>query len=120
MKKILVIDDEEDLCDIVRLFLEEAGYEVMTATDGDQGLRLLQYSIPHLILLDLSMPVKDGLEVLDSIRHRPEAKNIPVIILTAKAKSTNILNTEELGIVDFLIKPVNRKDVLELIRRTIG
>ena len=84
-KRVLIIDDEEDVCNIVKMNLELRGdLLVVTATNGEDGLKLALYAKPHLILLDISMPDMDGLQVLERLKADIGTRTIPVVMLTAK------------------------------------
>ncbi len=106
MKKILLIDDEEDFCFFLRNNLELIGnYEVISMTEGENGLSAAQLHKPDLILLDIMMPGTNGLEVLKKIRKDNKTKSIPVIILTAKDDEDSRLRAENLCISDYIMKP---------------
>ena len=117
-KRILVVDDEADLLDIVKEWLKEE-YEVATAVNGFEGLRLAKEFKPNLIILDITMPKMDGFEVLAQLRGQLETNLIPVIMLTAQGRSENILEAEELRATDFLIKPFDPDDLLTVVRNTL-
>ena len=118
-KKILVIDDEPDLREIVEEILASAGYQVITAADGQEGVDKAFASNPDLILLDIAMPQMDGFEVLSTLRGRRETATIPVIMLTAKGRTDNILEAERLRAVDFLIKPFKAKEILKAVQKNV-
>jgi DNA-binding response OmpR family regulator len=83
-KTILVVDDEQDILDLVVYNLEQEGYKTISADDGEEAIQKAVAAAPDLIILDIMLPGKDGLEVLREIRKHPNAQNIPVIFLTAK------------------------------------
>ncbi|MBI4481687.1 MAG: response regulator [Acidobacteria bacterium] len=103
--RILVVDDEKELCELLREFLAERGYEVETATDGISGLEAMERRIPDVVLLDMRMPGLSGLEVLQQIR----ARHLPVqvIIMTASATSELREQAVALGVAAYLLKPMN-------------
>jgi len=119
-KKILVIDDEADLREILQILLEDEGYEIKTAADGVQGLRSLNRFKPDLILLDISMPRMDGFEVLERLRAYPKTVQVPVIMLTARGKSTDILAAKKLKVLDYLIKPFQADELFNVVKKHIG
>ncbi len=119
-KKILVVDDEEDLLEIVKSHVEEAGYTVFTAMGRKQGLELAKREKPHLIILDIAMPDMSGFEMLENIRGIKELWHTPVIMLTAQGQSTNIFEADRLRAVDFVIKPFTRDELLEAVHRAIS
>lgn len=117
---VLVVDDEADLLEIVRTYLEDAGYQVYTAGDGKEGLKLVQEIKPHLILLDISMPYgMGGFQMLEALRRKPEIAQTPVIMLTAQGQSANIFEAQQFQAVDFLIKPFSQEELLEVVHRVI-
>lgn len=118
-KKILMIDDEPDFVEMVRMRLEANGYEVCTASAGEEGLKVAQAENPHLILLDVMMPGMDGFQVLRKLRSMPDTKYIPVIMLTARGESKAIFKAQEEGVTDYLIKPCDAPALLETIARHV-
>lgn len=118
MKKILVIEDEEDILNLVKIILEISGYEVMVAHDGYQGLELVKNN-PDLIILDLMMPGMTGWEYLDKIRSEGFS-NIPVIILTANAQMSTIETAINKKVDDCLVKPFDKGDLLEKVNAILS
>ena len=116
-KKILVIEDEKELADLVKIRLQEHGYEVETAYDGEEGLAKIFSYEPDLIVLDLMLPKKGGLEVLKELRSsESSARSNPVIILSALKDMTTIMDAEKLGATDYMMKPYDSQALLELIK----
>lgn len=121
-EKILVVDDEPDILDLVEWTLTSEDFEVVTAKDGLEALEKVRTTHPDLILLDLSMPGMDGFEVMEVLRSTPETADIPVIILTARAQITDKLRGLSSGADDYITKPfeldtlVSR--ILSLLSRT--
>lgn len=114
--KILIIEDERSLVDLLVKKLEMEGYEVIFAYDGEEGLEMIDKVNPELILLDIQMPKKDGYEVLESLNEA--GKNIPVIIISNSGQPVEIAKTKKLGAVDHLIKTeFSPEDVLEKVNR---
>ncbi len=118
-KTVLIIDDEPDLVEISKTHLEEAGYCVITASNGIEGLELAKKSKPDLILLDIVMPGMDGLEMLETLRGTPGLSAIKVLMLTAKGRTENIFEADRLRAVDFLIKPFTYQDLIGAVRKAI-
>ena len=112
MCRILVIDDEEAVRSAVKRRLEREGYEVILAADGAQALEIVAREIPDLILLDIIMPGIDGLEVCRRLKADPATTGIPVIFLTAHAKSEKVLTGFEVGAVDYVTKPFYTPELL--------
>lgn len=110
--KILVVDDEPDLVDLLRLRLEQKGFEVQSAHDGLQVFTRLEEQKPDLIILDVMMPKMDGFEVLKRLKASEETSRIPVIMLTAKVRSQDILHGYELGADYYLTKPFTTSQLL--------
>ena len=116
-KKVLVVDDEQQLALAVKIRLQSRGYEVVTAHDGQQALTLLEREQPDLILLDVLMPVMDGYSCLREINTRLGRGKLPVIILTARDRMKDLFELE--GIEDYVIKPFDHDDLLVRIDRAL-
>lgn len=121
MKKVLVVDDEPKLAAIARDYLVAAGFDVVTAADGMQGLALSRKERPDLIVLDLMLPGMDGLDVCREIRRE---SNVPIIMLTARVEETDKLIGLELGADDYLTKPFSPRELVArarvILRRAAG
>ena len=102
-KKILIADDEQQLALAVKIRLQSRGYQVVTASDGQQALELAEKEHPDLIILDVLMPVMDGYSCLRELNARFGRGRIPVVILTARDRMKDLFELE--GIVDYVIKP---------------
>ena len=114
-KKILVVDDEEQLALAVKIRLQSKGYQVVTVTDGRQALDRLGKEAPDLILLDVLMPVMDGYSFLRELNQRHGRGKIPVLVLTARDQLKELFELE--GIEDYIIKPFDHEDLLVRIER---
>ena len=112
-KKILVVDDEIDIIFTLKSRLEAHDYEVIAATDGDEGLARAFEHEPDLIILDIVMPKVDGYTFLKELRMNARTKQIPVIVLTGKAKMKDLFDLE--GVKDYLTKPYRSEDLLAKI-----
>lgn len=107
-KSVLVIDDEPDICEVIQVALAEfAGWQVTTAGSGKEGLEILDRLNFDLILLDVSMPEMDGISVFEQMRSHPTAKDIPVILLTAKVLASDQERFAKIGVVGVIGKPFN-------------
>lgn len=115
-KKILVIDDEPMIVESVSYNLKQEGYDVMTATDGETGLKLAETGNFDLILLDLMLPGMDGMEVCRTIRKTSE---IPIIMLTAKEGEIDRVLGLELGADDYVIKPFSMRELMARVKRVL-
>src|SRR5258706_7311837 len=115
MSKILVIDDDRANRDILRARLEQAGYEVTEASEGEEGLRCLEAALSDLVLLDVMMPRVDGLQVCRRIKANPKTKGVPVVMLTALGQQIDQLRGFESGADEYLMKPWDSVKLLELV-----
>jgi DNA-binding response OmpR family regulator len=113
MKKILVIDDEPKIVQLVRDYLERAGFHVLTAHNGKTALALAHSERPDMIILDLGLPEMDGLDVTRTLR---KDSNVPIIMLTARSEETDKLIGLELGADDYMTKPFSPKELVARIR----
>jgi len=113
---ILVVDDEESLLEALRETLETHGFEVLTATDGAKALALLRSEPVDLILADVAMPNMNGYQFYERVRENPRWTSIPFIFLTARAMDSDVRYGKELGVDDYLTKPVEMADMLATIR----
>ena len=104
-EKILVVDDEEDILELVMYNLTREGYNVLCASSGEDGLNTAKSKLPDLIILDLMLPGMDGLDVARSLKNDNNTKNIPIIMLTAKGEEADIVTGLELGADDYISKP---------------
>lgn len=105
MASILVCEDEPDILELIQARLRREGHDVMTASNGSDGLRRALEDGPELVLLDWMMPGLSGLEVATALRAHPQARTLPIIMLTARAQQNDIDAAYAAGVDDFLIKP---------------
>lgn len=113
MKKILIIEDEATIAQLIRLYLEQANYQVLTAGDGVAGLELHARERPDLVILDLMLPVMDGMEVCRRIRAWA---NTPILMLTARQGEEDRIAGLELGADDYLVKPFSPREVVSRVK----
>lgn len=118
--KVLIVDDEPDVLELIGFNLRKAGIEVVTAPDGAQALRKASETAPDLIVLDLMMPEIDGLDVCKLLRADPRTTTIPIIMLTAKAAEADRVLGLELGADDYLTKPFSPRELLLRIKGLLG
>lgn len=120
--KILIIEDEKSLLDVLRYNFEREGFEVLTADDGQQGLQKANSVLPDLILLDLMLPVIEGLEVCRRLRADSRTKQIPILMLTARGQEIDEIVGFQMGADDYVTKPYKIKPLVQrvkaLLRRT--
>jgi two-component system phosphate regulon response regulator PhoB len=119
IQTILVIDDQKDLADLVRRSLEKEGFEVIVARDGTTGLRFAREHRPDLVVLDLTMPDIDGLEVCKRLRHEPRHAKLPIIVLSARASAADRVLGLELGADDYLIKPFVPQELVARVKAVL-
>lgn len=121
-EKILVVDDEEHILELIRFNLEGSGFQAITATNGEDALRLCNEQQPDLILLDIMLPGIDGLEVCRKLKSEKETRLIPIIMITAKGEEIDKIVGLELGADDYITKPFSVRELLArvkaLLRRT--
>ena len=116
-KKILIADDEQQLALAMKIRLQSKGYQVVTASDGQEALELAEKERPDLIILDVLMPVMDGYSCLRELNTRFGRGEIPIIILTARDRMKDLFELE--GIADYVIKPFDHDDLLIRIERIL-
>jgi DNA-binding response OmpR family regulator len=117
VRNILVVDDSSTSTFLMESFLEENGYKVMVAEDGEKAINLLNQQIPDVVFLDLMMPKKSGFEVLTEIRSNERVKDIPVIIISAKTEQEDIIKAKEMGATEYIYKPVDIELALNLLHK---
>ncbi len=116
-RKILVVDDERHIVRLVQVNLERAGYEVAVAYDGIEALEMLAQERPDMLILDVMMPRMDGFEVLKKLQADDATKDIPIIMLTAKAQDADIFKGWSSGVSSYLTKPFNPRELLTFVER---
>jgi two-component system phosphate regulon response regulator PhoB len=116
---ILIVDDEEDILELVRLALTREGYTVITAATGEQAIELAQARQPDLAILDLMLPGIDGFEVCRVLKNNPRTEQMPVIMLTARSEDSDIVAGLELGADDYVTKPFNLRVLVARVRRVL-
>ena len=121
MEKILVADDDKNICELLRLYLEKEQYNVIIANDGNAAISKFNTENPELILLDVMMPGQDGWQVCREIRKK---SNVPIIMITAKGETFDKVLGLELGADDYVVKPFDAKEIVArikaVLRRTSG
>ena len=119
-KKILLVDDEPNITKLLSMRLKSSGYEVLTASDGAEGLEKARSQNPDLIILDLMMPKMEGYEVCRLLKFDEKYKHIPIIISSAKSTDEDRHLGEKVGADDYLSKPYDPEDLLQKINKYIG
>ena len=120
MTKVLVVEDEEDIRELVVFKLSSAGFDVSTACDGEEGLIKAKQLRPDLVLLDWMMPRLNGLDTAVAMRADPELASIPLIVLTAKSQERDIERGFSAGIDDYIVKPFSPKELLSRIEAVLA
>lgn len=116
MQKIAVIEDEKNISDIIKYNLEKEGYKVCTAYDGEEGLEVIEKEEPDLIMLDIMMPKKDGIEVCKTVRM---TRDTPIIMLTARADEIDKVLGLELGADDYITKPFGMRELIARVKANL-
>ena len=115
-RRILIVEDDRSLADVLRYNLEHAGYEVTAASDGQSGLTQARLKSPDMVILDLMLPVIDGLEVCRQLRNDPATRDMIILMLTAKAEESDQLIGFSLGADDYVTKPFSVKVLMERVK----
>lgn len=118
-KKILLIEDEEDIAALIKLQAEISGYKLLVESDGIAGYRTVEREKPDLVILDLMLPGQNGLDVCRKMKHSPELKTIPVIIVSAKNEELDVVLGLELGADDYVAKPFSPKVLFSRIKAVL-
>ena len=119
-RKILAVDDERHIVRLIQVNLERAGYQVVTAFDGTDALKKVTSDKPDLIVLDVMMPKMDGFEVLKRLQANPETREIPIIMLTAKAQDADVFRGWASGVSAYLTKPFNPLELITFVKRILS
>lgn len=119
-KKILLVEDEKNIILGVSICLKNAGLDVEVAEDGAEALRKMEAQKPDLVLLDLVMPKLNGLDALRSMKEDSNLKDVPVIVLSARAQEEDIQRARDLGAADYMAKPFRPDELLAVIQRVLG
>jgi len=118
-ERILVVDDEEDILELVRFNLSKEGYQAICAETGERAVEMARSEIPDLIVLDLMLPGMDGLEVTKFLKKDPETQHIPIVMLTAKGEESDVVTGLELGADDYVTKPFSPKILLARVKAVL-
>ena len=120
MTKILIVDDEKDIVETLSFMLQAKGYEIISAYDGEEGLKLAKEEKPDLIILDVMMPKINGYKICRLLKYDAKYKNIPIIMVTARSQDNDKLIGEETGANEYITKPFEFSDVLNVINTQIS
>lgn len=119
-KKILIIEDDLNILNNIKSILEEVNYEVATASDGIQGVKLAEQFLPDLIVCDIALPKKNGYEILETVSKNKNTNKIPFVFLTAKVEKDDLRKGMRLGADDYIFKPFDISDLLDSIKIRIN
>ncbi len=119
-KRILIVDDEPNIVLSLEFLMKKNGYEVETATDGDQAIAAVEQQKPDLMLLDVMMPRKDGYQVCQLLRGREEFNDVRIVMLTAKGRDVEREKGLSLGADDYITKPFSTQDVVDKVSELLG
>ena len=117
--RILVVEDEEEILELLTYNLTREGYAVESVASGEEALKRIQSKPPDLILLDLMLPGVDGLEVCKSIKGNPDMRDVPIMMLTARSEEADIVTGLELGADDYITKPFSRRVLLARVKAVL-
>lgn len=121
MKRILLVEDEEIMIDLLQKKLTQEGYEISVARDGEEGLKAMKEEKPDLILLDIIMPKMGGFEVMEEMQKNKELKEIPIIVISNSGQPVELSRAQKLGAKDWLIKTeFDPQEVLDKVVKQIG
>ncbi|MEM9007414.1 MAG: response regulator [Cyanobacteria bacterium P01_F01_bin.86] len=120
-KRILIVDDEESIQKVVRLSLDmEANWETVTASSGQEGIRQAEIHQPDAILLDVMMPELDGIATFEALHDNPKTQSIPVILLTAKTRTSEKRLFQKIGVAGVITKPFNSLTLASQVAKLLG
>lgn len=115
VRRVVVADDDPDILAVLSLNLGIAGYDVLTAADGEEARDLVLRTLPDLVVLDVNMPRMDGLEVLHVLKNRPQTREIPVVMLTARTTDEDVWQGWDAGADYYITKPFDLEELLRFI-----
>lgn len=120
MKKILIVDDEQDIVESLKFVLEAADFTCYTAFNGEDGLRLAKEIMPDLIILDVMMPKINGYKISRLLKYDNKYKNIPILMITARSQKEDKLIGEETGADEYITKPFELDEVVKKVEEYLG
>ncbi|QFT85341.1 Transcriptional regulatory protein YycF [Halomonas sp. THAF12] len=120
MRKVLVVDDEPNIVLSLEFLMQQAGFEVVTAEDGETALARVSETRPDLMLLDISLPGIGGFDVLERLRADPDVARLPIIMLTAHGREVEREKGLALGADDYITKPFSTRELVERVKRLLG
>ena len=118
--KILLVDDEPDIIEIVRYNLEQVGYQIFSASDGLEALKVADKELPHLIILDVMMPNLNGIETCEKLRQDDRFLNTIIMFLTARGEDYSFVAAFDVGADDYVTKPINAQELKQKIKNCLN
>ena len=118
-KKILIVDDEKEVCDIIKSMLEKGGYDAFTASKGAEGIEEATEQCPDLVLLDILLPDIDGFEVMRRLRYSAATQNVPIVIVSGIRDTSSMFKAKDLRSNDYITKPFTSQELLRSVDRCI-
>ena len=115
MGKILIVEDEPDIRDLIKFTLEFAGHEVRVANNGEEALKLARVDTPDLVLMDVRMPKMTGYEACKAMKADPKLQNVPVVFLSAKGQEVEVQAGLDVGAVDYILKPFSPDELTQRV-----
>ncbi len=119
-KRVLIVDDEPNIVVSLEFLMQQCGYEIRIASNGDEALQAVSDFRPHLVLLDVMMPNKNGYEVCQTLRDNPLLQEVKIVMLTAKGRELEMARGLALGADAYVTKPFATRDLLETVKRLLG
>jgi len=120
MKKILLVDDEAHILNIIKFNLKKKGYDITTANNGSEALEKIKECIPDLMIIDVMMPIMSGYDVCKELKKNDKYNDMPIIMLSAKSQADDIDTAKELGVTEYLTKPFSPMMLLKKVVEIIG
>ncbi|MDD5131721.1 MAG: response regulator [bacterium] len=119
-KKVLIVDDEPGVVKMVKYLLEKNSFAVVSANEGEEGVKLAIQEKPDLILMDIMMPLIDGNEATRRLKENEVTKQIPVIMLSALGQEGDVAKSLELGAMDYIVKPFHPQELMDRVKKILG
>lgn len=119
-KRVLIADDEPNIMVSLEFLMQQSGYDIRTATSGDETLKAAREFRPHLMLLDVMMPVRNGYEICQAVREDPGLKGMKIVMLTAKGRELEVTKGFAIGADAYVTKPFATQELLDTVRRLLG
>ena len=119
-KRILICDDDPVILRLLEVNLELEGYDVLTANHGEEAFEIASRELPDLVILDIMMPRLDGYQTCQKLKAQSSTEQIPVVFLSAKAQASDIEKGKSFGVSDYLTKPFDPNDLLDVVERLVG